>query len=43
MSVRGGSTLNIGSGSLKVYLDGIEITDETLAAIDPASIPIVSK
>jgi outer membrane receptor protein involved in Fe transport len=38
MSVRGGSTLNIGSGSLKVYLDGIEITDETVAAIDPASI-----
>jgi outer membrane receptor protein involved in Fe transport len=38
MSVRGGSTLNIGSGSLKVYLDGVEITDETLAAVDPASI-----
>jgi outer membrane receptor protein involved in Fe transport len=38
MSVRGGSTLNIGSGSMKVYLDGIEITDETFAAIDPASI-----
>ncbi len=38
MSVRGGSTLNIGTGSLKVYLDGIEITDETFAAVDPASI-----
>jgi TonB-dependent starch-binding outer membrane protein SusC len=38
MSVRGGSTLNIGTGSLKVYLDGIEITDDTFAAVDPASI-----
>jgi outer membrane receptor protein involved in Fe transport len=38
MSVRGGSTLDIGSGSLKVYLDGIEITNRSLAAIDPQSI-----
>ena len=38
MSVRGGSTLNLGTGSMKVYLDGIEISDNTFAAIDPASI-----
>jgi iron complex outermembrane recepter protein len=37
-AVRGGSTLNIGAGSMKVYLDGIEITDRTFAAVDPASI-----
>ena len=37
-AVRGGSTLNIGSGSMKVYLDGIEVTDRTFAAVDPASI-----
>lgn len=37
-AVRGGSTLNIGAGSMKVYLDGIEVTDRTFAAVDPASI-----
>jgi iron complex outermembrane receptor protein len=37
-AVRGGSTLNIGAGSMKVYLDGIEVADRTFAAIDPASI-----
>jgi iron complex outermembrane recepter protein len=37
-AVRGGSTLNIGAGSMKVYLDGIEVTDRTFAAVDPESI-----
>jgi iron complex outermembrane recepter protein len=37
-AVRGASTLNIGSGSMKVYLDGIEVTDRTFAAVDPMSI-----
>ena len=37
-AVRGGSTLNIGAGSLKVYIDGIEVTDRTVAAVDPTSI-----
>jgi outer membrane receptor protein involved in Fe transport len=38
MSVRGASNLSGGSGTLKVYLDGVEISDRTFAAIDPNSI-----
>lgn len=38
MSVRGASALVPGSGSMKVFLDGIEITNHGLAAIDPNSI-----
>ncbi|HWW87521.1 MAG TPA: TonB-dependent receptor [Vicinamibacterales bacterium] len=38
MSVRGASQLNLGNGSLKVYVDGVEITDVTSAAIDPSSV-----
>lgn len=37
-AVRGASSLNIGGGSMKVYLDGIEITDQTAAGVDPHSI-----
>jgi iron complex outermembrane receptor protein len=37
-AVRGASSLDIGGGSMKVYLDGIQITDRTLAAVDPQSI-----
>ena len=38
MSVRGASSLSAGAGAMKVYLDGVEITDRTIAAIDPSSI-----
>ena len=37
-SIRGASTLDLGSGTIKVYLDGIEITDRSFAAIDPATV-----
>jgi outer membrane receptor protein involved in Fe transport len=37
-SIRGASTLDLGSGTVKVYLDGIEITDRSFAAIDPTTI-----
>jgi outer membrane receptor protein involved in Fe transport len=37
-AVRGASSLDIGAGSMKVYLDGIEIASRTLAAVDPQSI-----
>ncbi len=37
-AVRGASSLDIGGGSMKVYLDGIEIANRTLAAVDPQSI-----
>ena len=38
ISMRGASTLNPGSGAVKVYLDGVEISDRDFAAVDPASI-----
>jgi outer membrane receptor protein involved in Fe transport len=38
VSVRGASTLDAGSGTLKVYIDGIEQASTTLAAIDPSTI-----
>jgi outer membrane receptor protein involved in Fe transport len=37
-STRGSSTLSVGSGQMKVYIDGIEVADPTTAAIDPNSI-----
>ena len=37
-AVRGASSLDIGGGSMKVYLDGIEVANRTLAAVDPQSI-----
>ena len=38
LSVRGGTVLNPGEGSIKVFVDGIEVTSRTFAAVDPASI-----
>ena len=38
LTVRGASSVGGGSGSLKVYLDGVEISNRTFAAIDPNSI-----
>jgi iron complex outermembrane recepter protein len=37
-AVRGASSLDIGGGSMKVYLDGVEVANRTLAAVDPQSI-----
>jgi len=38
LSARGAANLNPGSGTMKVYLDGIEISDRSDAAIDPKSV-----
>ncbi|GEM_PF-642469 len=38
ITVRGASTLNAASGSVKIYLDGVEVSDRSFAAIDPNSI-----
>lgn len=38
MSVRGGSTLQGSTGTLKVFIDGIEVSDQSRAAVDPNSI-----
>jgi outer membrane receptor protein involved in Fe transport len=37
-SVRGASSLELGSGSMKVYIDGIQTADQTFSAVDPQSI-----
>ena len=37
-SARGAANLNPSSGTMKVYLDGIEVSDRTDAAIDPKSV-----
>lgn len=37
-SARGTSTLNTGSGQMKVFVDGIETASPTFAAVDPNSI-----
>ncbi len=38
MSVRGASSFNYGGGTMKIYLDGVELSDRSFAAIDPNSI-----
>ncbi len=38
ISLRGASTLDPSTGAIKVYLDGIEVSDRTFATIDPNSI-----
>ena len=38
LSARGASSLDFGGGTMKVYLDGVEISDRTFAAVDPQSI-----
>jgi outer membrane receptor protein involved in Fe transport len=38
ISTRGASTLTSGVGGMKVYVDGIELSNQTFAAVDPMSI-----
>jgi outer membrane receptor protein involved in Fe transport len=37
-SARGASTLGYGSGQMKVYIDGIEVSSSAAAAVDPTSV-----
>ena len=37
-SVRGASSLDLGAGSMKVYIDGIETANRSFSAVDPQSI-----
>lgn len=38
ISVRGASSLLSGSGNMKVFVDGIDVSDNTLTPVDPANI-----
>jgi outer membrane receptor protein involved in Fe transport len=38
LSARGASSLSVGTGAMKVFIDGIEVANRAAAVVDPASI-----